>query len=144
MRHWWWGLIWLIIMVIGGALVVPVHATARVSSVTANQQLARELADHRAYANSDPGNYGYAKYIHQIKVAGHQRITVVVSRDFCQLSAADKTSVVDQVQALARMVLVDNHWISKNQAVRGLAVTTRYRGKVVGRSCPQDPYHYRW
>ena len=140
----WWALLGLTVLSVSAVLLAPIHATPRVSRAVVNQQLAQELADHRAYADSDPGNYGYAKYIHQIRVTGHRGITVKVSRNFCQLVADDKTSVMNQVQALARMVLVDSHWISKRRATRGLVVTVRHQGRVVGRSRPHDPYHYEW
>mgnify|MGYP001851890153 CR=1 FL=1 len=140
----WWPLLYLTMLIVGAALVAPIHAAPRASRAVVNRQLAQELSDHRVYADSDPGNYGYAKYIHQVRVASHRGITVKVSRNFCQLVADDKTSVMNQVQALARMVLVDSHWISKRRATRGLVVTVRHQGRVVGRSRPHDPYHYEW
>lgn len=142
-RH-WWALLGLLALVANVAFLSPVHAEMRASPTTVNQQLAQELADHRAYADGDPGNYGYAKFIHQVRVTGHRRIMVRVSRRFCCLSAGDKTSVMNQVQALARMVLVNNHWIDKKNSARGLTVTVRCRGQVVGYSRPHNSYCYKW
>ena len=117
---------------------------AQASRKTVNTQLAQELVDHQAYADNDPANYGYAKYIRRISDKGNGRITVQVTRNFCRLSSNDKTNVMNQGQVLARMVLIENHRISKRQAARGLDATIRYQKQVVGQSRPDDHYHYRW
>lgn len=111
---------------------------------TANQQLAQELVEHQSYADTDPANYGYAKYIRQIIDRGHGKITVQVTRNFCRLSDNDKTNVMNQVQALARMVLTENRRISKQQAARGLEATICCQKKVIGHSRGDDHYRYRW
>ena len=55
---------------------------AQASRKTVNTQLAQELVDHQAYADNDPANYGYAKYIRRISDKGNGRITVQVTRNF--------------------------------------------------------------
>lgn len=136
--RWWIILPMMIILVLLGSSGV------QASRKTANTQLAQELVDHQAYADNDPANYGYAKYIQRISDKGNGQITVQVTRNFCRLSNSDKANVMNQVQVLARMVLVENHQISKRQATRGLNATIRYQKQVVGRSRLDDHYHYQW
>lgn len=137
---------WMIlpIIIIVGLLGSGGAQASQASRKTVNTQLAQELVDHQAYADNDPANYGYAKYVRKISDKGNGRIAVQVTRNFCRLSSNDKTNVMNQVQVLARMVLVENHRIGKRQATRGLEATICYQKQVVGRSRPGDHYHYRW
>lgn len=125
-------------------IAFPLMSTARADAVSTNRQLARELTDHRTYADSDPGNYGYAKYIQKITYRGRDRIRVSVSTDFRRLNAADRTAVMNQVQALAKMVLVERHKIKPRQARRGLMITIASHDKVIGRSRAVNHYRYEW
>ncbi|MDD6432212.1 MAG: hypothetical protein PUF79_03705 [Lactobacillaceae bacterium] len=135
---------WMILTIMAMIVLFGSGVVQASSQKTVNTQLSQELVDHQAYADNDPANYGYAKYIRRISDKGNGRIAVQVTRNFCRLSDNDKTNVMNQVQVLARMVLVENHRINKHQAARGLDATIRYQKQVVGQSRPDDHYHYRW
>ena len=141
MRRW---IILPMVAILALAALLGTGGRVQASKKTANTQLARELVDHQAYADNDPANYGYAKYIRRISDKGSGRITVQVTHNFCRLSSSDKTNVMNQVQVLARMVLVENYRVSRHQADQGLVATIRDQKQVVGRSRPNDRYHYRW
>lgn len=85
-----------------------------------NKDLAKNLKEDKSYADQDPDNYGYSKYIEKVKYTGNSDINVYVNGGFKELSESEKTEVLNQVQSLAKMVLVQNSKISSSEAGEGL------------------------
>jgi hypothetical protein len=137
---------WLIlgIIIIGGGLLALTGIAQANGREAVESALQENLTQVRTYADSDPGNYGYAKYIRRIHYRGGNRCTIQVSPEFKGLSAADRTSVINQTQALAKMVLVDQGARTKKQVRAGLVVTIRAGRQTLGRSRPSQHYHYSW
>ncbi|WP_267201302.1 hypothetical protein [Limosilactobacillus kribbianus] len=118
-----------------------VQAASRRAVATALQQ---NVVQVRTYADSDPGNYGYAKYLRRINYDGGNQCTIQVRSTFEGLSAAARTSVINQTQALAKMVLVDQGVRTKKQVAPGLVVTIRAGHQVLGQSRSGNYYRYTW
>ena len=85
-----------------------------------NKDLAKNLKEDQSYADQDPDNYCYSKYIEKVKYTGNSDINVYVNGGFKELSDSEKTEVLNQVQSLAKMVLVQNSKISSSEAGEGL------------------------
>lgn len=123
--------------------VLPTDAASRQYTV-ANQELKQTLATHQEYANDDPGNYDYAKFINKIKYTGHDHIIVEVRNSFNTMNKADKRRIMDQVQGLAIQVLQNEHLITKQQAHHGLRATIQAGHEIIGKSKQGNYYQYYW
>lgn len=109
-----------------------------------NQQLQQTLSIHQLYADADPGNYDYAKFIKKITYTGHNHITVKVTHQFVKMTNEDKTRIMDQVQGLAVQVLSNRHLLSKKSAHNGLKATIQSGNKEIGTSFSHNHYRYKW
>lgn len=123
--------------------VLPADAASR-QYTAANQALKQTLATHQEYANDDPGNYDYAKFINKIKYTGHDHIIVEVRNTFNTMNKADKRRIMDQVQGLAIQVLQNEHLITKRQAHHGLRATIQAGHEIIGKSKRDNYYQYYW
>ncbi|MBA2914459.1 hypothetical protein [Limosilactobacillus frumenti] len=133
----------IIIPLLVWMIATPADAANRQQTI-ANHELKQDLATHQAYANDDPGNYDYAKFIKKIKYTGHDHIVVEVKNSFSTMNKADKTRILDQVQGLAIQVLQNNHLITKRQAHHGLKATIRTGHAIIGKSKHSNYYQYSW
>ena len=109
-----------------------------------NKDLAKNLKEDQSYADQDPDNYGYSKYIEKVKYKGNSDINVYVNGGFKELSESEKTEVLNQVQSLAKMVLVQNSKISSSEAGKGL-ILEAFNGKnsvAVSKISNHKSYHF--
>lgn len=104
----------------------------------------KELKQDRSYANDDPTNYGYAKYIESIKYTGGTNITVQVNGAFKEVDDDIKTDVMNQVQDLAKMVLLNDGRISNDDAKDGLIVKVNNGKDSIGTSQTLNHKKYSW
>ena len=109
-----------------------------------NKDLAKNLKEDQSYADQDPDNYVYSKYIEKVKYTGNSDINVYVNGGFKELSDSEKTEVLNQVQSLAKMVLVQNSKISSSEAGKGL-ILEAFNGKnsvAVSKISNHKSYHF--
>lgn len=109
-----------------------------------NKDLKKELKQDRSYANDDPTNYGYAKYIESIKYTGGTNITVQVNGAFKEVDDDIKTDVMNQAQDLAKMVLLNDGKISSEDAKDGLIVMVKNGKNSIGTSKALNHKKYSW
>lgn len=157
-RVWFWLLVLVVIFLAIGAngnkLSKPannkaqstqthhVHRTSKYAAV--NKDLKKNLKQDQSYADQNPDSYGYAKYIESIKYNGNTDITVQVNGAFKELSDTDKTTVMNQTQDLARMVLLQDSKISQDDASDGLIVLIKDGGNSIGTSKAFNHKDYSW
>ena len=92
------------------------------------------------WAKSKPNS----KYIEKVKYTGNSDINVYVNGGFKELSESEKTEVLNQVQSLAKMVLVQNSKISSSEAGKGL-ILEAFNGKnsvAVSKISNHKSYHF--
>ncbi len=135
-------LILIIALLVGGCLIG--NGDVQASRNAVNQALQQNLTQVRTYANSDPGNYGYAKFIQHLYYCGGNRCLVQASPELRRLHPADRTNVVNQTQALAKMVLVDQGACTSKQVRAGLQLTIKIGRQTVGYSQVNHHYRYHW
>lgn len=109
-----------------------------------NKDLKKQLKQDKSYAKSDPTNYGYAKYIESIRYTGNSDITVQVNGAFKDIDDDIKTDVMNQVQGLAKMVLLNDGKISGDDASEGLVVLINNRKNSIGTSKALNHKEYSW
>lgn len=134
----------ILIIICLGLIVCPITVSASQNHQIINHDLQQSLVTDQAYANDDPGNYDYAKFIRQVRYTGNGRIMVVVNAGFNKMSKVDKTRIMEQVQGLAIAVLKHHHRISNKAAKQGLTATIRVGQSTIGRSQNNNHYQYRW
>lgn len=93
-----------------------------------NKDLATQLKQDQSYAENNPDNFGYSQYIEKIKYEGNTDINVYVNGGFKDLNDDEKTDVLNQVQGIAKMVLLNDNKISDSDAADGLVVEA-FNGK---------------
>ncbi|MCZ3746525.1 hypothetical protein L2520_03690 [Limosilactobacillus vaginalis] len=109
-----------------------------------NKDLKKELKKDRSYADDDPTNYGYAKYIESIKYTGGTNITVQVNGAFKDVDDDIKDDVMDHVQGLAKMVLLNDGKISGDDAREGLIILINNGKNSIGTSKALNHKKYSW
>lgn len=109
-----------------------------------NKDLAKALKKDQSYANDDPTNFGYAKYIESIKYTGGSDITVNVNGAFKDVDNDVKTDVMNQTQNLVKMVLLNDKKISDDNAGEGLVVLVNNGGNSIGTSKALNHKEYSW
>ena len=109
-----------------------------------NHQLAQELSEHQSYANSDPGNYDYAKFIKSIKYVGNHKVIVYVNHGFAKMHNADKNSIMQQVNALIKMVLQSNNQNFVGKGNRKLLIIIKNGHTKIGQSTRANSQTYKW
>lgn len=139
LRHW---LIFIIVLLIGSCFIGETKARASYHKV--NQALQQNLIRVRTYADSDPGNYGYAKFIQHLYYCGGNRCQVQVSPEFRRLRVTDRSNIINQVQALVKMVIVNQGACSADQVRPGLRLTIKIGRQTVGYSQAKHHYRYYW
>lgn len=111
---------------------------------TVNKDLKKELKQDRSYADDDPTNYGYSKYIESIKYTGDTNITVHVNGAFKDVDDDVKDDVMDHVQGLAQMVLLNDGKISDDDAREGLIILVNNGKNSIGTSKALNHKKYSW
>jgi hypothetical protein len=102
-----------------------------------NQRLAEDLGDHQSYADSDPGNYDYAKYIQKIYYQDRKTIIIRVKPGFQKMTKNDKSSISNQAYALTRS-------IQPNNDKRPVTIEVKHNKKLIGIKKPtQTNYHWK-
>lgn len=109
-----------------------------------NKDLKKNLKQDRSYADDDPTNYGYTKYIESIKYTGGTSITVQVNGAFKDVDDDVKDDVMDHVQGLAKMVLLQDKKISKSDASDGLIILINNGKNSIGTSKALNHKAYSW
>ena len=142
MRQKCWQILLTLLTSLG--IVMGGNQVQATSSRAVDTALQQNVTQVQTYADSDPGNYGYAKYLRRINYDGGNRCTIWVYSEFKGLSSADRTSVINQAQALTKMVLVDQGVRTKRQVRPGLAVTIQNGRQILGRSRSGNYYRYVW
>lgn len=74
----------IILLVLSFSLILNIgNANAKQQPLRRiNQQLTDNLEEHQEYADSDPGNYDYAKYIQRIYYLNRKTIIIQVKPGF--------------------------------------------------------------
>lgn len=69
----------IILLILSFSLILNIgNANAKQQPLrNINHQLAEDLGDHQSYADSDPGNYDYAKYIQRIYYLDRKTIIIL-------------------------------------------------------------------
>lgn len=101
-----------------------------------NQQLTDNLEEHQEYADSDPGNYDYAKYIQRIYYLNRKTIIIQVKPGFQEMTKNDKTSISNQAAALTRSVQSTDY--SRPETIK-----VKCNKKVIGLKKPAQK-NYQW
>lgn len=129
----------VILLILSFSLVLNIgNANAKQQPLRSiNQQLAEDLGDHQSYADSDPGNYDYAKYIQKIYYRDHKTIIIQVKPGFQKMTKNDKSSISNQAYALTRS-------IQSNSDKRPVTIEVKYNKKLIGIKQPtQKNYHWK-
>lgn len=136
-----------IIIFCGGVVFISSpspYAQANNKYYKINHQLEQELAEHQSYANSDPGNYDYAKFIKSIKYVGNHKVIVYVNHGFAKMNKADKNSIMQQVNALIKMVLQSNNQKIVDKDNRQLLIIIKNGHSKIGQSTRSNLQTYKW
>ncbi|MCR5525091.1 MAG: hypothetical protein K6F18_05470 [Lactobacillus sp.] len=130
--------LFVILLVLTFSLILTIgNANAKQRSLRRiNQQLTDNLEEHQEYADSDPGNYDYAKYIQKIYYRDHKTIIIQVKAGFQKMTKNDKTSISNQAIALTRSV-------QSNNDKRPVTIKVKRNKKVIGLKKPNQK-NYQW
>ena len=101
-----------------------------------NHQLDEDLGYHHSYADSDPGNNDYAKYIKRIYYLDRKTIIIQVKPGFQKMTKSDKTSISNQAFALTRSV-------QPNDCSHPETIKVKCNKKVIGLKKPTQK-NYQW
>lgn len=134
----------LVVFISLSLLAVGNSAMASTKYQQVNADLKQTLSQHQSYADTDPGNYDYAKFIQKIQYRGDGNMIVKVNPGFRRMSRHDKDQVMNQVQALAKMIVINDQEYSTKKINHGLKATIKERQSIVGRSRPHHPDQYKW
>lgn len=85
----------------------PVSANASRNEAI-NNQLKQELSEQQSLADSDPGNYDYAKYLHQVTYQRKATIVIKVNPGFNKMTKQDRNHIMKQAVALTEMIVKHN------------------------------------
>lgn len=109
-----------------------------------SHQLDQELTEHQSYANSDPGNYDYAKFVKSIKYVGNHKVIVYVNHGFAKMNKTDKNSIMQQVNALIKMVIQSNNQKIVDKGNRQLLIIIKNGHTKIGQSTRAISQTYKW
>lgn len=128
----------IILLILSFSLILNIgNANAKQQSLRrVNQQLTDNLEEHQEYADSDPGNYDYAKYIQRIYYLNRKTIVIQVKPGFQEMTKNDKTSISNQAAALTRSV-------QSNDCSRPETIKIKCSKKVIGLKKPTQK-NYQW
>lgn len=86
----------IILLILSFSLILNIgNANAKQQPLrNINHQLAEDLGDHQSYADSDPGNYDYAKYIQRIYYLDRKTIIIQVKPGFQKMTIATRQASV--------------------------------------------------
>lgn len=130
--------LFIILLILSFSLILNIgNANAKQRSLRRiNQQLTDNLKEHQEYADSDPGNYDYAKYIQKIYYRDRKTIIIQVKSGFQEMTKNDKTSISNQATALTRSV-------QSNNDKRPVTIKVKRNKKVIGLKKPTQK-NYQW
>ena len=130
--------LFVILLVLTFSLILTIgNANAKQCSLRRiNQQFTDNLEEHQEYADSDPGNYDYAKYIQKIYYRDRKTIIIQVKSGFQKMTKNDKTSISNQATALTRSV-------QSNNDKRPVTIKVKRNKKVIGLKKPTQK-NYQW
>ena len=129
----------IILLILSFSLILNIsNANAKQQPLrNINHQLAEDLGDHQSYADSDPGNYDYAKYIQRIYYLDRKTIIIQVKPGFQKMTKSDKTSISNQAFALTRSV-------QSNDCSHPETIKVKCNKKVIGlKKATQKNYQWK-
>lgn len=129
----------IILLILSFSLILNIgNANAKQQPLrNINHQLVEDLGDHQSYADSDPGNYDYAKYIQRIYYLDRKTIIIQVKPGFQKMTKSDKTSISNQAFALTRSV-------QSNDCSHPETIKVKCNKKVIGlKRATQKNYQWK-